>query len=32
MRREHRSIASKTIAVGSHYTGALNNWGKMKIL
>jgi len=31
MRREHRNNAPTTIAVGRHCTGALNNWGKMKI-
>ena len=31
MRREHRNSAPTTIAVGRRYTGALNDWGKVKI-
>jgi len=31
MRCEHRNNAPTSTAVGLHHTGALNNWGKMKI-
>jgi len=31
MRHEYQNNALTTTPVGLHHTGALNNWGKMKI-
>jgi len=31
MRRENQNNSPTTTAFGLHHTGALNNWGKMKI-